>query len=226
MDANLSKLINMRISKTIDNLKKNNINALYVPSKETALAFLKSILVNGESIAVGGSVTLDEIGALPLLRSGQYAFIDRYDKSATKEEIEERKRAGLLADTFITGTNAITESGCLYNVDGTGNRAAAFVYGPKRVIVLVGYNKIVPNLADAVVRVKRTACPANTIRLDSNTYCEKNGHCIKDVCDARNFMTLPAGLCKESICCSAVISAYQRNKDRITVIIIGEELGY
>lgn len=226
MDANYKKLINIRISKTLENLKKNNFNAVFVPEKSQALSLLKTILIPKETIAVGGSVTLNEIGALDLIKNGDYNFIDKFENNLSPEEKKERARQSLLADTFITSTNAITENGYLYNVDATGNRAAAFVFGPKRVIVFAGYNKIVPDMASAVVRVKKIACPANTIRLDCDTFCEKEGHCVKDYCDARELMSIPAGICKNTICTSFVASGYQRDSGRITVVIIGEELGY
>ncbi len=245
MEPNLSKIVNMRISRTIENLKKNNMPAFYTPTKETALALLSSMLVEGETIGVGGSVTLAQIGAMDLVKNGKYRFIDRNstaltedearrrrerglptDTAATPEEKKERQRAALTADTFIMSSNAITEGGCLYNVDGNGNRVSALIFGPKRVIVIAGFNKIVPDLASAVVRVKKIACPANTVRLDTGSFCEKNGHCIKDFCDPRELMALPAGLCGESICSNSVVSGFQRVKDRIHVIIVGEELGY
>lgn len=226
MEANLNKIINMRINRTIENLKKNNINSVFVPSGKEALALLESLLIPGESIGVGGSVTLDEIGALNLLRNGKYNFLDRYDKSLTNEELGNLQRKALAADTFICSSNAITETGYLYNVDGRGSRSAAFVFGPKRLIVIAGYNKIVPNMEAAVLRVKETACPANCIRLDIDSFCMKNGRCIEDSCSKENLMTIDAGSCEHSICTSAVISGYQNDKNRIVVIIVGEELGY
>lgn len=226
MEANLNKIINMRISETITNLRKNNINAVYVPGKEEALALLKSLLISGETIGVGGSVTLDQIDAMTLLRSGEYNFLDRYDKSLNKDELFELQRKALAADTFICSTNAITQNGYLYNVDGRGSRAAAFVFGPKRVLVFAGYNKIVPTLRDAVERVKNTACPANCVRLDIDSYCMKNGHCFSPGCDNNDLMATSAGECEKSICCSSVITGHQNDKNRITVVIIGEMLGY
>lgn len=226
MESNLNKLITMRITRTIENLKKNNMNAVFVPSRVEALALLKTLLKEGETIAVGGSVTLNETGALDYIRNGKFNFIDRYDKNVSKDEIVKRLKAGLAADTFIMSTNAITENGYLYNVDGTGNRVAALIYGPDRVIILAGYNKIVSSLRDAVQRVKTTAAPANSIRLDCDTFCEKNGRCMRDYCDEKDFMAIPAGACENTICCTSVVSGRQRIKDRITVIIIGEELGY
>lgn len=225
MDANLNKLLTIKISKTIKALEDNGMKAMYVPSRKEALALLKTMLVEGETIAVGGSVTLNEMDAISYLRDKKFNFIDRYEKGISQDELTKRFREGLLADTFLTSTNAITENGFLYNVDGTGNRAAAFVYGPKRVIVFAGYNKIVPTLRDAVVRVKTKACPANAIRLDRDSYCVKNGKCIKPESDPEDLMFFNSELCKNCICCSAVITSKQKT-DRITVVIIGEELGY
>lgn len=226
MDANLEKCLNIKIKKTINNLEKNGMKAVYVPSKEAALALLKTLLVPGESISLGGSVTLNEIGALSLVKNGEYKFFDRYDKTASKEEITERLRQGLTADTFITGSNAITETGLLYNVDGTGNRVSSLTFGPKRVLVFAGYNKIVPNLEDAVVRVKNIAAPANAIRLDRDSYCAKNGHCIVNSCDPKFMMAIPAGICNDCLCRTSVVTGNQNGSNRITVIIIGEQLGY
>ncbi len=226
MEANLTKLTNMRIKRTIENLEKNNMKALYVPTKNEALALIRTLLIKGETIAVGGSVTLSETGILDLVRNGDYNFLDRYDKNASKEVIVERLRQGLLADTFLMSANAITEEGQLYNVDGSGNRVAALIFGPKRVIVIAGYNKIVSSLSDAVVRVKKIAAPANGIRLDKDTFCAKHGRCIKDYCHSEDLMGIPAGCCQDTICCTSVVTGFQRWKDRITVILVGEELGY
>lgn len=214
MEPNLNKVINIKISNTIENLKKNNMNAVFVPSKTEALALVKTLLKEGQSISLGGSVTLTQTGVEQYVKSGKFTVKSRNDKSYHD------------VDTFIMSSNAITENGCLYNVDGTGNRVSALIYGPEKVIILAGYNKIVSNLREAVLRVKNLTAPANSIRLDCDTYCEKYGHCIHENFDENNLMTLTAGACEKTICCTSVVSSKQRIKDRITVIIIGEELGY
>lgn len=225
MEPNLNKVINIRISKTIENLGKNGIKGVYVPTKNEALALLKTLLVPGETIGVGGSITLSEIGALDLIQSPQYKFIDRYEKGLSPEESFKRKQECVMADTFLSGTNAITQEGALYNIDGTGNRLCAFLFGPKRVIVVAGYNKIVPTLEDAMMRMKTVCAPANAIRLGLDTYCAKHGHCISQDLKGRNMMFPPAGSCTSRLCNSAVITGRQPN-GRMIVIIIGEELGY
>ena len=226
MEANLFKIMHMRVKRTIDALAKNNMKAVYVPTAADARALLETMLVEGETIGVGGSVTLNQIHALELLRSGKYNFLDRYAPGLSREEVTEVQRRTLLSDTFITSTNAITEHGELYNVDGNSNRVSAMLFGPKRVIVIAGQNKIVPDLEHAVVRVKTTAAPANCIRLDCDTYCAKNGRCLRPVCDSESLMAVPAGACENTICCNTVVMGRQRREGRVFVIIVGADLGY
>ena len=225
MEPNLDKVIHMRIAKTIENLGKNGIKGVYVPTSNEALALLKTLLVPGETLGVGGSVTLSQIGAMELIRSPQYKFIDRYEKGLDPNTSYKRKQECVMADTFISGTNAITQEGALYNIDGTGNRLCAFVFGPKRVIVVAGYNKIVPTLQDAMIRMKTVCAPANAIRLGMDTYCAKHGHCISQDLNGRNMMFPPAGSCTSGLCSNAVITGKQP-EGRMIVIIVGEELGY
>ncbi len=226
MNANLDKIMHMRIKRTMQALEKNNMKAMYVPGKEELLALMNTLLVPGETIGIGGTVTAVETGVMGLLRSGKYKFLDREAPGITPQENAKLRKQALLSDTFITSSNAITETGNLYNVDGQSNRVACMLYGPDRVIVIAGINKIVPDLAHAVVRVKETAAPANCVRLDCDTFCAKNGRCMRPVCDSSDLMALPAGACENSICCNSVIMGRQRNKDRIVVIIVGESLGY
>lgn len=225
MEANLEKIVHMRIKRTMENLKKNNIDSAFVPTGKEAVALLRTLLVPGETIGVGGSVTLNQIGAFDVIRDGKYRFIDRYEKGLDEEAAYKRKQECVMADTFISGTNAITETGLLYNVDGTGNRLCAFVFGPKRVIVIAGYNKIVPTIEDAVIRVKTVSAPANAIRLDMDTYCAKHGHCINMGLDRNNLMFPASGSCTSRLCTNAVVTGRQA-PGRMIVIIVGESLGY
>lgn len=210
------------IERTAEALKANNMLPFIAETKEEALSTLKALLSEGETVACGGSATLAEIGAMELLRSGTYNFLDREGKS--REEAEEIYRAAFSADHYLTSSNAVTENGELYNVDGNSNRVAAICFGPKSVIVVVGRNKIVKNLDEAILRVKRLAAPANTARLGCETYCQSKGEC----------MALASGCsgmtdgCRSSdrICCSFVVTAQQRIKNRIKVILVNEELGF
>lgn len=225
MEPNLNKVINSIIAKTIENLEKNGIKGVFVPSGKEAKALLATLLVPGESIGVGGSVTLDQIGAFDVIRDPKYNFIDRYEKGLSPEASYQRRKDCAMAEAFVCSSNAITETGLLYNVDGTGNRISAIAFGPKKVIVIAGYNKIVPTIEDAIVRVKKISAPANAVRLDKDSYCEKHGCCVCDHIDRCNMMFPPSGACQNTLCTSALITGRQP-EGRMTVIIVGEELGY
>lgn len=212
------------IEETMKNLEANNMKPYYCETCEEALELVKSLIKKGDTIACGGSVTLKETGVEALLKSGEYNFLDRSREGITPEEIEEVFIGAFSADAYLMSTNALTKKGELYNVDGNSNRVAALLYGPKSVIIVCGYNKIVENLDEAIERVKTVAAPLNTKRLHTNSYCENAGECMSlngenpFMCDG----------CKGAgrICCNYVVSAQQRKKDRIKVIIVGEELGY
>lgn len=224
MDANVKKVLDLRINRTMENLEKNNMKPFFVEKKADVIPLIKQLLKPGETVAVGGSMTLTETGVLDLLRSGEYNFLDRYKSGLTRQEIEEIYIKSFSADTYISSSNAITENGELYNVDGNSNRVAAILYGPKSVIIVAGYNKIVKTLDDAVMRVKQIAAPANSSRLSCETYCNNAGQCVSL---ASNTGGITAGCASSGrICCNYVISAKQRVKDRIKVIIIGEPAGY
>jgi L-lactate utilization protein LutB len=224
MDKNLKEIIEKRIAKTMKNLEKNNMKAFYVETRAEVVSKVAELMNEGETVNVGGSMSLFECGVIDHLRSGRYDFQDRYKEGLTRPEIEEIYRKAFYADTYITSTNAVTENGELYNVDGNSNRVAAICYGPKSVIIVVGYNKIVEDIDAAISRVKRTAAPANCVRLSCDTYCSKKGECMSlQSADSE----MPSGCNSPArICCSYVVSAYQRVKDRIKVIIVGEDLGY
>lgn len=211
MNVFKNEVLKKRIDKTIKNLERNNMQGYYVEKKEDVIPKLKELMMPGETVAVGGSVTLDECGVIDFLRAGEYRFLDRYAEGISREEMTEIFRQSFLADTYIGSANALTEKGEIYNVDGNGNRIAAYAYGPKSVIFVCGYNKIVSDLEGAVKRVKEIAAPANCLRLNINSACSKTGTCMS---------------CNHEICCDYLVQAYQRVKDRIKVILVGEELGF
>lgn len=212
-----------RIEKTITSLRNNNMAAYYVEKKEDVVPLLKTLMNEGETVTHGGSETLKECGIIDLLNSGAYNYLDR-SKAASAEEVEEIYRKAYFADTYLASANAVTEGGLLYNVDGNSNRVSAILYGPKQVVFICGYNKIVRDLDEAVVRLKTVAAPQNTKRLSCETYCAKEGECLAMGRDA-SYM---CDGCKspQRICCNYVVSAHQRHKDRLKVIIVGEKLGY
>lgn len=208
----------------VENLRKNNMEVVLLSRKEDVVPFLKEQLKEGATVAVGGSKSLDEAKVLPLLRSGAYQFLDRYTEGLTRPEIEEIFKKSFFADVYIASANAITEQGEIYNVDGNGNRVAAMLFGPEKVYLVVGKNKIVKNLDEAVKRVRTVAAPLNTKRLSCATYCEKAGECASKVRDAAH---MTAGCGSEGrICCDYTVMAYQRKKDRVCVILVDEELGF
>ncbi len=202
-------------------LESNNMQGFYVPSREDVPALVQQMLHEGDTVAVGGSVTLEETGVMPLLRGGGYRFLDRYAPGLTREEQLQIFRESFFADAYLSSTNAVTLRGELYNVDGNSNRVAALCFGPRSVILVAGCNKIVRDVDEAIARVKACAAPANAVRLSCETYCAKTGACsgvngsMTDGCktDAR-------------ICCTYVVHARQREKNRIKVILVGEDLGY
>ncbi|MCY6960080.1 lactate utilization protein [Clostridium brassicae] len=213
MDKNTAFVTQKKVERTIDNLKKNNMNGYFVENEEEALDKIKNLIKEGDTISVGGSMTLSEIGALDLIRNNKYNFLDRYKEGLTKEKIKEIYRKSFFADVYLSSSNAITEKGELYNVDGTGNRVAAMLYGPDKVIVVVGVNKIVKNLDEAINRNRELAAPANCKRLDKKTPCSEVGYCMDCASSDR-------------ICNEYVLIKRQSSNERIHVIIVNKELGY
>ncbi len=213
MDRNKYEVIRLRMERTAEALRRNNYYAVCADNGEEALEIIESFLEEENSVAVGGSMTLFEIGAIELLRSGKYAFFDRYAEGLSKEQVEDIHRKAFSCDAYLTSTNAVTEDGKLYNVDGRGNRVAAMIYGPKSVIVVAGCNKIVRDVSEAELRVKEFAAPANAVRLDCGTPCTVTGKCLDCKSDRR-------------ICADAVVMGHQMTPERVKVILVGEELGY
>ncbi len=212
-----------RCSKTAEALKKRGFAAYVASSCEEAVALVRSLISPGEKIAAGGSVSLEESGVGALMRSGEYEFIDR-SKAADRAQAEQLMREAFFCDTYFCSANAVTEDGVVYNVDGNANRVAAIAYGPKSVIMVVGRNKIVKDLDEAVARVKRIAAPVNADRLSCETYCAKAGECVS-LKEKTAGMTDGCGS-DARICCDYLVLANQRHKGRIKVILVDEVLGY
>ncbi|HAE52406.1 MAG TPA: lactate utilization protein [Ruminococcus sp.] len=222
MDNSKKIIIEKRINKTGENLKKNNMDFYYAPTKEDVKPIVEKLLKKGDVITHGGTVSMTECGIRELISSPEYNYLDR--SKVPPEEIPDLYIKAFSADVFISSSNAITEDGVLYNVDGNSNRIAAIAYGPKSVIIIAGYNKIVRNLEEAEIRVKQEAAPPNCVRLNCNTYCAEKGECVSLNKADRQIYDGCGG--DGRICCNYLISAHQRHKGRIKVIIVGEELGY
>ncbi len=215
MNEHKKYVIDQRIERTIANLNKNNMLACYVKTKEDVIPKVLEYLKDGDTVSCGGSITLFETGIVEYLRNGKYNYLDRYDPNIPAEKMDELFTKALSCDTYFSSSNAITEQGELLNVDGRGNRVGAMLYGPKSVIIIAGYNKIVPDVQAAYERIKQIAAPANAHRLNNATPCATTGQCMD--CKA------PAKFCS-----IYTLLGYQApmRKDRIKVIIVGEELGY
>lgn len=214
MDRHISNIVEKRILHVVEKLNHNNMQAFYIKDTEELHDALKKLMPAGASTAVGGSRTLVETKVMDLIRSKEYHYIDREGKDLnTEEEKYHRKREVFFADYFFTSTNAITENGELYNVDGMGTRVAPMTFGPKYVIVIAGYNKIVKDYDAAVDRIKAIAAPANNVRLETGNPCIEAGKCLNCRNDTR-------------ICCFGVLTGFQTIKDRIKVFILPQELGY
>lgn len=213
-----------KIKRTMEALNKNHMESFFAEDKENAVQIALSLVNKNATVAVGGSVTLGEIGLTGYLKSGDFNYLDRH-AAKTKEEMHRIFRESFFADAYFSSANAVTEQGELFNVDGNGNRVAAMLYGPKKVIVIVGKNKIVKDLDEAVRRLKTVAAPLNSKRLNKATYCAKTGHCV--TLDNGNAENMTCG-CRSAdrICRDFVIMAEQTPVDRVKVIIVDEKLGY
>lgn len=213
MDSNLQKIIDLRVEKTIKALEKNCMKGYYVKSESELMTLIDNLIENDTLITAGGSMTLNETGVIRHLHEKYDGiFADRAD-CKNQDEIEDVYRKAFSSDTFFASTNAVTENGELYNIDGNGNRVSAMIFGPKQVILVVGTNKIVADLNEAKTRLAKIACPANTVRLNCDTPCKIAGECQNCHSPAR-------------ICCSYVTLAQQRKKDRIKVIFVDGSYGY
>lgn len=196
----------------IQNLTKRGFEARYVPDRQAALNAILPYLANGKTISCGGSMTLDEIGFNTAVKENNCIFLDR-STAQTQEEKDALFSKVAICDYYFMSTNAITVDGLLVNIDGTGNRVASLIHGPKNVIIVTGMNKVCPDLDAAYKRVKLSAAPPNTVRLNRQTPCAVTGHCAD--C-----------LSPDCICTHTVITRRSNIPGRIKIILVGEELGY
>ena len=213
MDKYVNWVNEIKIQNTIKSLEDNNMKGYFANDKNELIKIIDTLTNEGDTVSCGGSMTLFETGVIDYLRSGRFNFLDRYEENLTKEDLKKLYRKTFSADVFFTSTNAITENGELYNVDGNGNRIAAMLYGPDKVIVVAGVNKIVKNINEAVERNKSMCAPANVKRLNANTPCKIKGYCM----DCSSL---------DRICCEYAIIKRQRTADRIYVILLNENFGY
>lgn len=213
MDKNLELIIEKRINKTIRNLKRNNMNGYYFTSNVELLEKLNELISDQQTVSVGGSMTLFETGVIDYLRQRDVAFLDRYKDGLKVEERKQLYRDVFSSDVFLCSSNAITEKGELYNVDGSGNRVAALIYGPDKVIIIAGSNKIVKDLDEAKTRNERISAPANVVRLNMDNPCKDTGVCVH--CNS-----------EQKICNIYTVIDRQFDPNRIHVIFLKDQYGY
>ena len=209
MNENITKRNELLAQTVIKGLESRNMSGYYAANKEEALKKALELIPEGSSIAMGGAMSAHEIGLVEAVKSGNYKFIDR--DAATD------KRAVMLesydADFFLASANAMTNDGIIVNIDGNSNRVSMIAQGPKKVIFIVGMNKICNDLDGAMKRARNVAAPINAQRFGLNTPCSKTGACMD---------------CKspDTICCQFLITRFSRHKDRIHVILVNDNLGF
>ncbi len=209
MDNNIIKRNELLAQKVIKGLASRNMTGYYAASKEEAKELALSLIPEGSSIAMGGAMSAHEIGLVDAVKGENYRFIDR-DKATDK-------RAAMLAaydaDIFLASANAMTEDGILVNIDGNANRVSAIAQGPRKVVLIVGMNKVCSDLDGAMKRARNVAAPINAQRFGLSTPCTKLGACMD---------------CKspDTICCQFLITRFSRHKDRIHVILVNDNLGF
>lgn len=212
MRSELDFVIWQRMERTAQALRKNRMLATCLESVEDVVPFIKTLLTPGTTIASGRSATLEECGVTDLIRNAEYCFLDRH-AAKTPEEQKRVKAEIACADWFMASANAITEAGEIYELDGHASRIGPIAFGPDKVLLVAGYNKIVPDLAAAKLRVEQIAAPANAKRQGSSTPCTITGTCQHCKSPGR-------------ICCSTLILSQQRVENRIHVILVKDILGY
>ena len=206
----------LRVNKTMSALRKNGFEALYVPTKEEAVSKILDLIPEKALVGLGGSVTLREMGLPDALRKRGNRVADHWEARARGASAEEElgtRRQHLNSDVFVTSSNAITETGELVNIDGGGQRVAAMIFGPRKVIVVAGINKIAEDADDGVKRARNVAAPINARRLNRKTPCAVSGRCVD--CDSAERV------------CNITTVIHRRPRDtNLTVILVGENLGY
>ncbi len=208
MDRVIKEANRKKIETIIRGLTKRNMDGYYCETADDARKLILSMVGEQDTVSWGGSVTLDQIGIKKELNN----VIDA-TKASPEKAYEERRRT-LTADVYLTSTNAITMKGELVNIDGTGNRVAAMCFGPKKVIVVAGVNKITEDEASAISRIHTDACPPNCIRLGKTTPCAATGKCGD---------CLTPG---QTICAYTVTTRFSSVPGRIQVILVNEHLGF
>ncbi len=205
-----------KIADLIVNLKRRNIDGIYVDSKDEARERIRQLILKSATVGISGSKTLDELGIVALLGVSGYEVFNQYKPGISREQSLQMRNLGCLADYFLTSCNAISEGGEMVFFSGYGHRTSG-IANADNVIVVCGLNKIVPNLEQALKRSREYATVLNCKRLDWKSACLADGLCHKDICLAPEY---------KRMCCQVLIIESEINPERIKVIIVGENLGF
>ncbi|MBO4449259.1 MAG: lactate utilization protein [Clostridiales bacterium] len=209
MNGNIFTRNEKLAQKVIKGLSSRNMTGYYASSAEEAKKIALDLIPEGSTVTMGGGMSVHEIGLVDALKNGNYNFLDR--------DQAEDKRAAMLAaydaDFFLSSCNAITEDGILINIDGNANRVSAIAQGPKKVLFIVGINKVCSDVDGGMKRARNVAAPINAQRFGLDTPCTKTGSCFN---------------CKspDTICCQFLVTRFSRHADRIHVILVNDSLGF
>ncbi len=209
MNENIFKRNELLAQKVIKGLESRNMTGYYAADRAEALKTALSLIPEGSAVTMGGAMSAHEIGLVEVLKNGNFNFIDR--------DAYEDKRAAMLAaydaDVFLSSVNAMTEDGVLINIDGNANRVSAIAQGPKKVVFIVGMNKICNDADSAMKRARNVAAPINAQRFGLSTPCSKTGACM----DCKSM---------DTICCQFLITRFSKHPGRIHVILVNDSLGF
>jgi len=200
-----------RIEETLRAINKNNMEGVYARDRREALNEILKRIPPNATVTHGGSYTLQEIGITDILRNGEYRYLRR-EVPANEREDRDVQIKGFSSDVYLTSVNAITTAGELIALDGIGNRVSSLFFGPRKVVVVAGKNKIVNSLDDGIRRLKEYAAPLHAKRRGWDLPCTKTGTCVE---------------CRDPkrICNKLAVLQYERDRERTTVILVGEDLG-
>lgn len=209
MNENIVKRNDLLAATIIKGLDSRNMSGYYASTKEEALKIALDLIPENSTVTMGGSMSVAEIGLLDAIKNGNYQFCDR-ETAGNKNAAE---LFAYSADVFLGSANAITNDGVLVNIDGNSNRVSAYAYGPKKLVLIVGMNKVAGDIDAAIKRARNEAATMNAQRFGLSTPCSKTGACFN---------------CKspDTICCNFLITRFERHKDRIHVILVNDTLGF
>ena len=209
MNKNITARNEKLAKEVIKGLESRQMSGYWAADKEEALKLALELIPEGSSVTMGGAMSAHEIGLVEALKKGNYNFIDR-------DEADDPRAAMLAAydaDVFLSSANAMTQDGVLVNIDGNANRVSAIAQGPRKVVFIVGMNKVCDDLDGAMKRARNVAAPINAQRFEINTPCKKTGKCMD---------------CKspDTICCQFLITRFERHPGRVHVILVNDALGF